>query len=136
VKRVFVDTGAFFALAAAEDAAHLPSQEIFGRAERERWQLVTTNAVVYETHALLLTRARDGRARALEFLAAIRSSRCRVERIRKADEASAFALLGSHDDKGYSFCDALSFVVMERLHIKEAIAFDRHFRQYGRFVIL
>jgi uncharacterized protein len=109
VKRVFVDTGAFFALAAAEDAAH---------------------------HALLLTRARDGRARALEFLAAIRSSRCRVERIRKADEASAFALLGSHDDKGYSFCDALSFVVMERLHIKEAIAFDRHFRQYGRFVIL
>lgn len=31
---------------------------------------------------------------------------------------------------------ALSFVVMERLRINEAIAFDRHFREYGRFTIL
>jgi len=30
----------------------------------------------------------------------------------------------------------LSFVVMERLGITEAIAFDRHFREYGRFTIL
>ena len=39
-------------------------------------------------------------------------------------------------EKGYSLCDALSFVVMERLAITEAIAFDRHFREYGRFTIL
>ena len=39
-------------------------------------------------------------------------------------------------DKTYSFCDALSFVVMERLGITEAIAFDRHFREYGRVTIL
>jgi predicted nucleic acid-binding protein len=30
----------------------------------------------------------------------------------------------------------LSFAVMERLGIGEAIAFDRHFREYGRFAIL
>jgi predicted nucleic acid-binding protein len=35
-----------------------------------------------------------------------------------------------------SLCDALSFVVMERLGIQEAIAFDRHFREYGKFRIL
>ena len=39
-------------------------------------------------------------------------------------------------DKTYSLCDALSFVVMERLGIGEAVAYDRHFREYGQFLIL
>jgi len=42
----------------------------------------------------------------------------------------------AHTDKSYSLCDALSFVVMERLGVTEAISFDRHFREYGRFTIL
>lgn len=53
-----------------------------------------------------------------------------------ADHAAAVALLISHTDKGYSLCDARSFVVMERLGASRAIAFDRHFRQYGRFKVL
>ena len=36
----------------------------------------------------------------------------------------------------YSLCDAISFVVMERLGITVAIVFDRDFRDYGRFVLL
>ena len=59
-----------------------------------------------------------------------------VERIRRSDEDRAIRLLRSHTDKDYSLCDALSFVVMERLEVQEAIAFDRHFREYGRFLIL
>jgi predicted nucleic acid-binding protein len=45
-------------------------------------------------------------------------------------------LVRAHQDKTYSLCDALSFIVMERLRLTEAIAFDRHFRSYGRFTIL
>jgi predicted nucleic acid-binding protein len=30
----------------------------------------------------------------------------------------------------------VSFAVMERLDIPEAVAFDDHFRQYGQFTIL
>jgi len=57
------------------------------------------------------------------------------------DTGGFVALLVAEDrmharDKDYSLCDALSFVVMERLGISEAIAFDRHFREYGRFTIL
>lgn len=59
-----------------------------------------------------------------------------VERIRKADEEHAATLVRAHEDKSYSLCDALSFVVMERLRINEAIALDRHFREYGRFAVL
>jgi predicted nucleic acid-binding protein len=30
----------------------------------------------------------------------------------------------------------LSFVVMDRLKITEAVAFDRHFAEYGQFTLL
>ena len=59
-----------------------------------------------------------------------------VERVRKRDEERAIALLRAHVDKSYSLCNTLSFVVMESLRIREAVAFDRHFRAYGRFTIL
>jgi predicted nucleic acid-binding protein len=45
-------------------------------------------------------------------------------------------LRSPHRDKAYSLCDAFSFVVMQRLGIVEVIAFDRHFREYGKFTVL
>lgn len=52
------------------------------------------------------------------------------------DEEQAIKLLREQADKTYSLCDALSFVVMKRLNISSAIAFDRHFREYGQLVLL
>ena len=136
MKQVFVDSGAFFALQVAQDASHAAAAEVFTRARNERWGLSTTNAVVIETYALLLSRTRTGRAAAISFLDAVDESPLHVERIRPIDERLAVTLLRSHADKTYSLCDALSFVVMERLGISEAVAYDRHFREYGRFLIL
>jgi len=59
VKRVLVDTGGFFALLAVDDRNHERARDLFERASRERWRLVTTNAVVTETYALLLVRTRE-----------------------------------------------------------------------------
>lgn len=136
MKRVFVDTGGFFALLCVEDRSHERARALFAEADAQRWRLVTTNVVVIETHALLIARLRNGRRHGIEFLERIERTACRVERIRTTDEKRAIALLRKHTDKEYSLCDALSFVVMERLKLKEAIAFDRHFREYGRFVLL
>src|SRR5207249_3571546 len=58
VKRVFIDSGGFFALLAAEDRFHDHARSLFSRANTERWRLVTTNAVVVETYSLLLVRSR------------------------------------------------------------------------------
>ena len=87
-------------------------------------------------HSLPLVRSHDGRRSALPFLDMVGDDAYHLERVRKRDEERAIALLRAHEDKSYSLCDALSFVVMERLRIREAIAFDRHFRAYGRFTIL
>jgi predicted nucleic acid-binding protein len=72
----------------------------------------------------------------MTFLDALATGGCHVEHIRRRDEVAAVSILRGHDDKTYSYCDALSFAVMERLGIREAIAFDRHFREYGRFIVL
>lgn len=136
MKRVFVDSSAFFALLVAEDEFHAEARGIFQRAREERRMLVTTNAILLETHALLLNRARNGRAHALAFLDAVDLGFALVERVTDEDERRAKALLHAHADKTYSLCDALSFVVMERSGLDEAVSFDDDFRSYGRFTIL
>jgi uncharacterized protein len=138
MQRVFVDTGGFVGLLVAEDRMHVRARELFDAASRDHWTLVATNAVVVETYSVLLARARDGRRAAIAFLDAVDASSgaLTVERILVEDESTAAALVRAHTDKLYSLCDALSFVVMGRLGVTEAISFDRHFREYGRFTIL
>ena len=64
----------------------------------------------------------------LEMLDDVSEGLCRVVRVTAADEAKAVALVRAHADKSYSLCDAMSFVVMQRMRIVDVIAFDRHFR--------
>ena len=44
---------------------------------------------------------------------------------------AALALLQERPDKTYSLCDAVSFVLMRRHDITEALTTDRHFEQEG-----
>jgi predicted nucleic acid-binding protein len=136
VKRVFVDSGGFFAHLVKEDALHARARDLFGQAAREGWSLFTTNAVVYETHALLTNRTREGREAGLRFLDYLEQGLSAVSYVTRDDEQSANKILRDHQDKTYSLCDAISFVIMQRLGIIEAIAFDRHFREYGKFTLL
>jgi predicted nucleic acid-binding protein len=54
-----------------------------------------------------------------------------VERVTVADEERAAEIVRRYQDKTFSFTDAASFAVMERLGIRRALAIDPHFRQYG-----
>ena len=56
MNEVFVDTGAFYAALNRKDEHHHEAVQLFTRAVEEEWQLVTSNFVVAETHALILTR--------------------------------------------------------------------------------
>lgn len=136
MRRVFVDTSAFFAHLVAEDRHHPQARALFERAARESWTLVTTNAVVSETYTLICVRARNGRELAVAFLDDIRDGLCAVERVGPIDEARAMDVLRQYGDKSFSFCDALSFMAMERLGLTDALAFDEDFRSYGKIVVL
>ena len=134
MNRVFVDTGGFDAALNRRDASHRATARLFRRAQREHWFLFTTNVVLAESHALIL--ARMGRDRAWRLLQAMVTGSTNVIRAEEADERRARVIIEPYEDKAFSYGDAVSFAVMERLEIPEAIAFDDHFRQYGQFTVL
>ncbi|SRR5712692_9850844 len=127
---VFVDTGAFYAALNRKDGYHREAVQLFTRAVEQEWQLVTSNFVVAETHALILTRL--GRDLATDWL---RDVPAEVVRVTEDDEGKARRIIFGYRDKEFSYCDATSFAVMERLRIRQVLAFDPHFTQYGKFVM-
>lgn len=136
MKHAFVDTGGFYALISENDVKHQRALDVFRQANAQRWKLVTTNVVVFETYALLLNRTGEGRPKAIQFLDHLRLSGMEIERVTADDEDRAIALVRAHADKTYSLCDALGFVVCDRLRITEAIACDADFRSYGQLTVL
>jgi predicted nucleic acid-binding protein len=93
---------------------------------RRRLAPLLTNFIVAETHALLLSRL--GAEIARDWLV---GQIWPIERIAPQDEGKAREIIQKYADKTFSYTDATSFAVMERLGIEETFAFDPHFRQYG-----
>lgn len=54
-----------------------------------------------------------------------------MERVTEEDEQRAKEIIFTYIDKSFSYSDATTFAVMERLGINEVLAFDQHFPQYG-----
>lgn len=131
MKAVFVDTGGFYAGLNRHDHNHATAVAVFEKAIEEGWRLITSNFVLAETHALMLTRL--GRDLASAWL---RSMPATIMRVSREDEHKAVRIILGYRDKSFSYCDATSFALIERLRIRSVIAFDIHFRQYGRFELL
>ena len=93
LKRVFIDTSGFFAHLVSEDPLHARAAALFAQAHGEAWQLVSTNTVVYETHALLVNRTREGREAGLRFIEHIERGLCVVVHVTPDDDASAISIL-------------------------------------------
>jgi predicted nucleic acid-binding protein len=63
-----------------------------------------------------------------QFLQRVRSSSLtRRVFVSEAWETQAESLLAQFTDQAFSYVDATSFVVMQRLQLKAAFAFDHHF---------
>jgi predicted nucleic acid-binding protein len=65
----FIDTSGYFSYLNARDANHSQAQSIMGRLADQGDDLYTSNFVVAETHALILTRI--GREEAARFLSSM-----------------------------------------------------------------
>jgi predicted nucleic acid-binding protein len=129
VRRVFVDASAFVALSMSRDQFHGRALAIQFRLVRAGTLLFTTNFILAEVHAMLVSR--QGHLHALSTLREIDRGDVTITRVTEQDESNARILLGRYRDKSFSLTDALSFVVMEDLGITTAFSFDDDFAQYG-----
>lgn len=132
--RVFVDSSAYFAAVNPRDAGH---ERV---ANRMQWlvqghhRLVTTNFVLAELHALLLSRL--NRHIAAQVLSDVDGSALTtIVRVAARDERRAREIIFGYTDKDFSLTDATSFAVMERLRIPQAFTLDQDFAQFGWLVL-
>jgi predicted nucleic acid-binding protein len=126
VALVFVDTSAVFALIDRSDGNHSAAKRRLKAMCSRRSEPVLTNFIVAECHALMLRRLGVDVARRWLF-----GNTWRVESVAHADEIRAREIIQTYQDRSFSYTDATSFAVMERLGIQRAFAFDKHFEQYG-----
>jgi predicted nucleic acid-binding protein len=131
-RRVFVDTGAWYAIQVADDEWHEEAVRTINGLLAAPHSLVTTNHVIGETYALL--RITCGHAAAARFLDRVEESR-RLETIFVSEETEkrAYAILRQYADQDFSFVDATSFAAMRAARIRHAFAFDQHFATAGFF---
>jgi predicted nucleic acid-binding protein len=99
-RRVFIDTSAFYGLTDRRDDNHATATALHTRLAQERWRSYTTNFILAETHALVLSRL--GRTTARTVLLALDDSPLQVVRVRPSDEARARDILRRYTDHDFS----------------------------------
>jgi len=131
---LFVDTSAWYPLADSSHADHASLATALRARVHAGARIVTTNLVLAETHALLLHRA--GRDAALTFTHTVRQPPNSVEYSTvEREEAALTNWLERFSDQRFSLTDAVSFVVMAELEIREALTLDQHFATAGFVVV-
>lgn len=133
MSRVFVDSSTFFALINNKDSHHAEAMALMDRLAQQGGELLTSNFIIAETHALLLNKM--GRAIAVRFLERMVSSEVRVIRVTEGDERRAREIIVRYEDQTPSFTDATSFAIMERQHLHAVATFDEDFATFGFAVV-
>lgn len=129
---IFLDTGFLFALVSKRDAHHTRVVDVFRDFNSVRLadHLLTTNHVVAEAITLTL---KIGHEKAVQLGDQLYGEKlARIHWATPDEERAAFDYVKRHQDQTYSTVDCLSFVVMEKLGIREALAVDSDFTH--RFV--
>ena len=121
----FADTSFWFARHVTADRNHLAASAI-----RPAPAVVTTEWVLGETWTLVNRRV--GHAAAVACVQAIRRlPGVSVDTVTQLDQERAWTWLERRYEREYSFVDAVSFAVMRRRRIVEALAFDGDFAAAG-----
>jgi predicted nucleic acid-binding protein len=94
-------------------------------------RLLTHSHVLAELIALALVR-RLPRTKVLEFVVdLVDNPDIEIVWVDESLHREAMQLLVNRQDKTYSLCDAVSFVLMRQRGISDALTTDRHFEQEG-----
>ena len=133
--RFFADTAFWIALFRNRDQYHREARAWQRYLVRPGALLVTTEAVCWEwLNAMSNSATRHTAASGYERIR--HDSRIEVVAFSEELSAGALRLFTDRSDKDWSLTDCLSFIVMGRRNIREALTADHHFEQAGLRAIL
>lgn len=126
-KSIFVDTGAWYALADKDDQYHERAANHLKKIARDGTTMVTTNLIIHETYMLLARRL--SHKVGIKFLDEVYSEEnLRILHSNDAVEQEAYDIARKYSEHDFSITDCVSFVMMKREAIRRAFTFDKHFR--------
>jgi predicted nucleic acid-binding protein len=129
---LFADTSGWGNLVDPTQPFHALAANIYRAVRPHGRKVVTTNYILAELVALLTSPLRIPRSTIIAFIDGLRSSPyIEVIHADQSLEDEAWRLLKARPDKEWSLVDCVSFVVMTRRGILEALATDHHFEQAG-----
>ncbi|HBL13071.1 MAG TPA: VapC toxin family PIN domain ribonuclease [Cyanobacteria bacterium UBA11162] len=124
---LLVDTSGLLCYVHKSEPQHQQAVQLLDGSNRN----LTHSYVLAEFVALALVR-RFPRPSTLTFIAdLLENPDIEVIWVDEALHREAVELLMARQDKTYSLCDAVSFVLMRQRRITEALTTDRHFEQEG-----
>ena len=133
MKRVFVDTSAWVALADRDDQFHMAATQKLSQLRRERLPQVTTNYILAETYTRL--RRLLGLPATVQFGHGLRrlldEGQITLVYADSALDESAWAIFRSYADQDFSFVDCTSFAWLRTTDEAVVLAFDAHFSWMG-----
>jgi predicted nucleic acid-binding protein len=130
LRSVFADASYYIAILNRADQFHAVAARWQATVRREVIQVVTTEAVMWET--LNGLSASPHREMIVEFFQRMRvSSRERLIGYDRVLINEAVTLYSASHDKRWGITDCYSFVVMQRNNIVAALSTDHHFEQAG-----
>ena len=134
VRTVFADAGYWIALSTPRDE-HRMAQDVARQLAPLR--IVTTEMVLVEFLTFMSRRGRHGRERAAHVVKELISDPyVEVVPQTSAQFEAALDRYASRLDQRWSLTDCASFLLMEEMHISEALAHDRDFQQAGFIALL
>ncbi len=133
MKKIFVDTWAWYALTDRNDKDHGVAEEANAGLLHDGYTFVTTNFVLSESVTLILYKMRHDVA--VQFWETTHklsgSGLVEIIRVNKAQEERAWAIFKQYADQDFSFTDCTSFAVMQDLQLSLAFTGDHHFATMG-----
>ena len=131
--RLFVDTGAWIALADRSDQYHTPAVSVVRHLSAAD-ALYTSNYVMAET----VTRLRRTAGHHVAWRWAHELPQSHLLRVHYADQeldAEALHIFHKYADQELSFTDCVTVALMQRLHLERVFAFDEDFRKLGYLLV-
>jgi len=127
---LFLDANVVIALEISDDQHHHEAEVYWKTLLETSFALVTTSYVLDEIVTFLnRKRHHDKAVKVGNNL--LNASHIQLIHIDEPLFYEGWQFFEQHSDKTYSLTDCISFVLMKRLGISEALTFDKHFGQSG-----